>query len=436
MPQKAELVDEEAQDADDDGTENGNQDGTDGPGLQAGLDIHAAEAGNHVEVAIVQEGRAHGGQADCQASQVGVDAQGNQHGGDDGRTGDHSGGAGALREAHDGADEQGNQDARDADCHDAVGHHAGSAGSLNDCAQGAAAGGDHNDGACIAQSVVHHANNSFVIQVLGQQECAQAQGDEQSDNGVAEEGDDFANDGGLESGLADEGVSKDQEDGEQQDGEGQAGAGQLFGAEQLGEVFVFQLFAGLDLGVDLIQNLQLSFGVLAAVDLVRNDELRVLVAEPAEQEHGEDEQGDGEQQTGNDEHAKVNVDAFVLEGADNSQRAGGGGNHEVGDIQAHAQDATQTDHGFLGQTGELFCQGGQDDEAGVTEDRDGNNKAGQAQNNVCALNADKLQNGDSHTLGSAAFFQKDTHDAAEADDDTNACHGTAKAAGHGADGNA
>ncbi len=108
----------------------------------------------------------------------------------------------------------------------------------------------------------------------------------------------------------------------------------------------------------------------------------------------------------------------------------------MGDIQAHAQDATQTDHGFLGQTGELFCQGGQDDEAGVTEDRDGNNKAGQAQNNVCALNADKLQNGDSHTLGSAAFFQKDTHDAAEADDDTNACHGTAKAAGHGADGNA
>ena len=93
MPQKAELVDEEAQDADDDGTENGNQDGTDGPGLQAGLDIHAAEAGNHVEVAIVQEGRTHGGQADCQASQVGVDAQGNQHGGDDGRTGDHSGGA-------------------------------------------------------------------------------------------------------------------------------------------------------------------------------------------------------------------------------------------------------------------------------------------------------------------------------------------------------
>ena len=212
----------------------------------------------------------------------------------------------------------------------------------------------------------------LALGAAGQQECAQAQGDEQSDNGVAEEGDDFANDGGLESGLADEGVSKDQEDGEQQDGEGQAGAGQLFGAEQLGEVFVFQLFAGLDLGVDLIQNLQLSFGVLAAVDLVRNDELRVLVAEPAEQEHGEDEQGDGEQQTGDDEHAKVNVDAFVLEGADNSQRAGGGGNHEVGDIQAHAQDATQTDHGFLGQTGELFCQGGQDDEAGVTEDRDGN----------------------------------------------------------------
>lgn len=36
----------------------------------------------------------------------------------------------------------------------------------------------------------------------------------------------------------------------------------------------------------------------------------------------------------------------------------------------------------------------------------------------------------------APLFPKDTHDATEADDDTNACHGTAKAAGHGADGNA
>ena len=53
MPQKAELVDEEAQDADDDGTENGNQDGTDGPGLQAGLDIHSTEVGYHVEITVV-----------------------------------------------------------------------------------------------------------------------------------------------------------------------------------------------------------------------------------------------------------------------------------------------------------------------------------------------------------------------------------------------
>ena len=102
----------------------------------------------------------------------------------------------------------------------------------------------------------------------------------------------------------------------------------------------------------------------------------------------------------------------------------------MGDIQAHAQNAAQTDHGFLGQTGEFLCQRGQDHEAGIAEYGDGNHEAGQAQYHISTLNADELQNGQRHTLGSAALFQENAHNTAEADDNTNACHGSAKSGGY------
>ena len=68
--------------------------------------------------------------------------------------------------------------------------------------------------------------------------------------GVAQEGNDLADDLALQGGLADEGVAENQDDRQQQDGEGDAGAGQLFGGEQGLKVGVFQLLAGLQLGVD------------------------------------------------------------------------------------------------------------------------------------------------------------------------------------------
>ena len=105
----------------------------------------------------------------------------------------------------------------------------------------------------------------------------------------------------------------------------------------------------------------------------------------------------------------------------------------MGDVQAHAQDAAQTDHGLLGQTGELLSQGGQDDEAGVTEHGDGDDEAGQAQNHIAVLNANELQDGQSHALGSAALLQEDAHDTAEADDHTDGAHGVAEAGGNGLD---
>lgn len=113
------LVDEDAQDADEDRAEDRNQNGADGPGLQAGLDVHSTEVGHDMEIAVVQEGRAHGGQADGQTCQIGVDPQRRQHRSDDGGAGDHGRGAGTLREAHDGADQEGDQNARDAQSHDA-----------------------------------------------------------------------------------------------------------------------------------------------------------------------------------------------------------------------------------------------------------------------------------------------------------------------------
>ena len=107
-------MDEEAQDAEDDRAEHRDQDRAHGPGFQAGFDVHSAEVGHDVEIAVVQERRAHGSQADGKTGQIGVDSKRRQHRSNDGGTGDHGCGAGTLREAHDGTDQDRNQDARDA----------------------------------------------------------------------------------------------------------------------------------------------------------------------------------------------------------------------------------------------------------------------------------------------------------------------------------
>ena len=54
-------MDEQGQNHQNHGAKGGHQDGADGPGLQAGLDVHAGEVGDHVEVGVVQVAGAHGG---------------------------------------------------------------------------------------------------------------------------------------------------------------------------------------------------------------------------------------------------------------------------------------------------------------------------------------------------------------------------------------
>ena len=47
------LVDEDAQDAEEDRAEDRNQNGADGPGFQAGLDVHSTEVGHDMEILAV-----------------------------------------------------------------------------------------------------------------------------------------------------------------------------------------------------------------------------------------------------------------------------------------------------------------------------------------------------------------------------------------------
>ena len=385
-----------------------------------------------MEVAVVEKGGAHSGQAEGQGRQIGVDAQSHHHGSNDSGAGDHSGGAGALGEPHNHADDNGHQDTGDAGGHDDIRHHLSGAGGVDDRAQGAAGGGDKDDGAGVTAGFLHQIHALFAAQMAAEEESAHAQGDEQRHNGLAQEAEDGGGTG-ARSQLSADGVGKDEDDGNQQGGEGKAGAGELFGLQQGGKVAVLQVLAGFNLGVDLIQHFQLGGGVLAAVDFVGDHQVGVLLAEVPEQEDGEDEQGDGDKQAVDDVHTQVKLQPVFLKGAHHSQRAGGGGNHKVGDVQAHAQDAAQPDHGFLGEAGELLGQGGEDNKAGIAEDGDGDHEAGEAQNHVAVLNANELQDGQRHLLGGAALFQENTHDTAKADDHADAGHGVTKAGGDGLD---
>ena len=57
-------MEEYAENTDDDRAEDRDGDRTHGPGLEAGLDVHAAEVGDDVEIAVVEERGANRGQTD------------------------------------------------------------------------------------------------------------------------------------------------------------------------------------------------------------------------------------------------------------------------------------------------------------------------------------------------------------------------------------
>src|SRR5699024_5576630 len=126
---------------------------------------------------------------------------------------------------------------------------------------------------------------------------------------------------------------EDQHNWDQQGQEGQERARQLFRSQQLCKVLSDQVFMLLIFLVNAVKDLELRLGILGAVDLIRNNKVRVLLAEVAEQRDHKDEQRDRDRHAADDEHAEVNAQAVFLEGADNSQRAGGRRHHEVRDVQ-------------------------------------------------------------------------------------------------------
>lgn len=430
-----ESVDNQREENQDDRSYRRDNEGGNRPCLQAGLDVHAGEVGHHMEVGVVEVAGAHRGKAQCQRREVGVDAQGGNHGSNDRGTGDHGRGAGALREPHDHTDQDRDQDAGDTGGNQPVRHDLGSADIVDDSAQRAAGGGDEHDGAGVLAGIAHQLHAGLAVKFPAEEERADAQGDEQRHHGVTDQLHDSLEGGSVQRGdLADDGVGEDQHDGAQQGEEGHERARQLLGGQQVFKVLVLQFLALAGLLGDAVEDGQLRRGVLGAVDfLIADDQVRILLAVVPEEEHGGDEQRDGDQQAVDDVQAEVQAVAVLIERRDNRQRAGGRRHHEVRDIQAHAEDAAQPDHALLGQAGEFLRQRGQDDETGIAEHRDGYHKTGQAEHDVAVLDADQLQDGQGHPLGSSGFLQENTHDTSEADDDTDALHRVAETGGHRVD---
>ena len=139
-----------------------------------------------------------------------------------------------------------------------------------------------------------------------------------------------------------------------------------------------------------------------------------------------DGHGNGHADADEDELSHVNV-----EDAGDAERTGRRRNHGVRDDEAAGEGSADADDGLLHGAGDGLGDRGHDDEAGVTENRDGDEEAGNGHGFFLALLAEEVEEGDCHALGGAGDFENLAEDDAEADDDAYAGQRSAEALGDG-----
>lgn len=111
--------------------------------------------------------------------------------------------------------------------------------------------------------------------------------------GWPKELDDVGDHGALQRGdLADQRVGEDQYDRYQQRCKGHKRARQLFRRQQIRKVLGNKVFVLLILFVDAVEHAELRFAVLGAVDLIRDNQIGVFLAEVAEQRYRKGKQRD------------------------------------------------------------------------------------------------------------------------------------------------
>ena len=103
----------------------------------------------------------------------------------------------------------------------------------------------------------------------------------------------------------------------------------------------------------------------------------------------------------------------------------------MGDNQAGGQRAGDGHDGAAGLFGDGLGDGADHHEAGIAEDGDGDDEAGEGHGPVLPLLAKELDEGEGHPLRGAGLVENLAHHNAEADDDADAAQGTAKAVNNG-----
>ena len=243
-----------------------------------------------------------------------------------------------------------------------------------------------------------------------QREDRDQQTDADGDDGLAEEDQDVPEESGSLQGGSHR-VDQDQHDRQQQGQEG---------SERTRYALHIHMESGLIVG-HLV-------GLL--------DDVAFLVGDPVELLgqvlSGVDDAGDGHGKRQDDR--QQDEDTYVnSEDTADTQRAGGRGNQGVRNHQAGGQRHAQADHGLLRGPGKCLRDGGQNDEAGVTEDRDRYQESCKSQRFFFLALAEELQERVRHALRSAGHFEDLAHHHAEADDDTDTSQRAAEAACDGID---
>ena len=230
----------------------------------------------------------------------------------------------------------------------------------------------------------------------GDQRYGKEHTQQQSHNGIADEGDEGVQEAGAE-GAAGEGGHRgqgDQHDGQQNGGEAVQSAGQL--------------------AVLFLQLIQRILGVGGDVDLA-GYQLGI--------QDGNHNGGNGDHQTDKNGQAQIRVQR-----TGHGDGAGGGRNQTVGGVQTAGKRGAHNGQRDVGLCSQSTADGGQDHEAGITEYGNTGHIAHGAHGDHAPFLADQFQDGVCHGQRGTGLLQNGADDGTAENHDADARHNVAEAA--------
>ena len=321
----------------------------------------------------------------------------------DRRRRDHCHGAAALDEADEGRDEERQQDGGNARLQHGFGDDRADTAVADQHAEGAAAARDEDDDARRLNARLHFFQDALPVEAARQTVDREQKTDADGDDRRAEELDDVgdlplhAHGGGH---RTDEDQEDRCEDRRERD-------------ERRWQVCIV---------VDAAVAARCDIRFIARPAAFRRRDLPDLLSRPLRKEQRTDDHRHGKCETPEDQRADAD-----FEDARDAHGTGRRRHHRMRDDEAGGERDADGDDGLARFRRNRLCQRRQDDEARITENRNGNEEARQSHGDLLAPLAEELEEAKCHALCGAGNFEELPHHDAEADDDADAPERAAEA---------